>query len=263
MKCESIIKPLIGVVTYIISMIEVIYVWLQLFNGSGYYYGLGELILKSMGILSVDANDLGQSLLLGPLVMSGYLPIFIALLIVITNSLIAIYTYKLGRTRGLEMGSILLIVLTSIINASLINLMTNPWLPQALSTALAIAMYYHIDRDNKLVSTTLSALMAFLSPVTNLLNVLVPITHWFIKRGLNESSQYVITIGLAAFTYYWIAGAYSIIHEITTQGVLNQVIYLLSTTSFIQLATLGTAIPALVARCSEALVLWLLFPQSS
>ncbi|WP_243679163.1 hypothetical protein [Vulcanisaeta distributa] len=245
MKRELIIKPLIGVVTYIISMVETIYVWLQLFNGSGYYYGLGgELILKSMGVLSINANDLGQSLLLGPLVMSGYLPIFIALLIVITNSLIAIYTYKLSRARGLEIGFTLLLVLTSIINASLINLMANPWLPQALSTALAIVTYYHVDRDNRLISTTLSALMAFLSPTTNLLNVLVPIAHWFIKREFNESSQYVITIGLAAFTYYWIAGAYSIIHEITAQGILNQVIYLLSTTSFIQLATLGTAIPA-------------------
>ncbi len=246
MKRELIVKPVIGLITYIVSMFELIYVWLQLFNGGGYYYGLGELILKSLGLLSIDANDLGQSLLLGPLVMSGYLPIFIALLIVITNSLIAIYTYRLSRARGLEMSFILLLVLASIINASLINLMTNLWLPQVISTALAIAMYYHIDRDNRLVSVTLSALMAFLSPVTNLLNVLVPITHWFIKREFNESSQYVVTIGLVAFTYYWIAGAYAITHHVTAQRILNQLIYLLSTTSFMQLATLGTAIPALI-----------------
>ncbi|MGC8608077.1 MAG: hypothetical protein ACP5L5_11030 [Vulcanisaeta sp.] len=229
-----------------VSIIETLYVWLQLFNGSSYYYSLGELILKSLGMVSFSANDLGQGLILSPLVMSGYLPIFIMLLIIITNSLIAIYTYKLGRVRGLGLGIITAVAITSIINASLISLITNPWLPQIISTALAIMMYYYVDNDNKVVSASLSALIAFLSPVTDLLNVLIPITRWFMNREFNESSQYVLTIGLIAFTYYWIAGTYSIIHEITTQEILNQVIYLLSTTSFMQLATLDTAIPALL-----------------
>ncbi len=94
--------------------------------------------------------------------MSGYLPVFMALLIVATNSLIAIYTYKLSRVRGgLGIGPpVTAIVLASVINASLINLITNPWLPQAISTALAIAMYYYIDNNNRPVSTALSALLA-------------------------------------------------------------------------------------------------------
>lgn len=103
MKRELIAKSLIGAITYIVSVVEIIYVWLQLFNGSGYYYDLGELIMKPpLGLASIGAGDLGQSLLLGPLVMSGYLPVFMALLIMITNSLIAIYTYKLSRVRGLD-----------------------------------------------------------------------------------------------------------------------------------------------------------------
>ncbi len=53
-----------------------------------------------------------------------------------------------------------------------------------------------------------------------------------------------MTIGLIAFTYYWIAGAYPLIHVVTAQEVLNNMIYLLSTTSFMQLAVLGTAVPA-------------------
>ncbi len=41
MKRELIAKSLIGAITYIVSVVEIIYVWLQLFNGSGYYYDLG------------------------------------------------------------------------------------------------------------------------------------------------------------------------------------------------------------------------------
>ncbi len=246
MKRELIVKSLIGVITYIVSMIETIYVWLQLFNGSGYYYDLGKLIMKSLDLANIGVSNLGQSIILGPMVMSGYLPIFIAFLIIIANSLIAIYTYRLGKVRRLSVGSITTVVIASVTNASLIDLITNPWLPQMISTALAITMYYYIDRDDRLISTILSALLAFLSPTTDLLNVLTPITHWFVKREFNESSQYIVTIGLIAFTYYWIAGAYPLVHAVTAHEVLNNMIYLFSTTSFMQLATLGTAIPALI-----------------
>lgn len=61
MKRELIAKSLIGAITYIVSVVEIIYVWLQLFNGSGYYYDLGELIMKSLGLASIGIGDLGQS----------------------------------------------------------------------------------------------------------------------------------------------------------------------------------------------------------
>lgn len=187
MKRELMAKALIGATVYIISMIETMYVWLQVFNGND-YHDLGELILESLGIMKINASNIGQSIMLGPLLMSGYLPIFISLLIIITNTLIAIYTYKLSRERDLGIGTTTTITMASLINASLVLLLTNPWLPQVIATALAIAMYHSINNNNRAISTGLSTLIALLSPITNLLNILTPITHWLIKREFNESS---------------------------------------------------------------------------
>ena len=240
-------RALIGTFTYLLSVAESLYVLLQVFNGDPNYYILDELFRESLGIVSATARNFGQSLMLGPIIMSGYSPAIIVALIIISNALIAIYTYRIGRLRGLSSSHLVMIVLSSLINASLLSSILEPWQPQSLAIALAIATYYYVDVNNRFVSTTLAILTAILSPTAALLLILIPITHWLIEHKFAESGQYVITIGSMAITYYMLANTYSLIKVVTVQGVINQLIYGLATTAFIQLTSLGTAIPALIA----------------
>lgn len=124
-------KALIGAFTYLLSVAESLYVLLQVFNGDPNYYILDELFRESLGIVSAMARDFGQSLMLGPIIMSGYSPAIIVALIIISNALIAIYTYRIGRLRGLSSNHLVMIVLSSLINASLLSSILEPWQPQS------------------------------------------------------------------------------------------------------------------------------------
>ncbi|MGC9153084.1 MAG: hypothetical protein ACP5GY_05045 [Vulcanisaeta sp.] len=247
MRQDTVTRGVIGAVAYVISALESVYVLLQVFNGNPNYYSLNLLMKESLGIIGPTAQDIGQSLIIGPMLMSGYLPIFIIIMIALSNFVIALYMYRIGRLRGLGNSIIVMVAITSLINASLLTVMSNPWQPQVIAVAAAIAMYYYVNTDNKVISAALAALTALISPEGALLNIFIPITHWFVTRNFNESDEYVTTVGVIAVTYYMLANAYSIIHVLTFQGVLNQAIYNLATTAFIQLVSVGTAVPALIA----------------
>ena len=113
---------------------------MQLLNGNGDYYGLGRLIMESLGMASINVRRLSQGLVLGPMVMNGYLLIFMALLIIINNALIATYIQirqgqgirdHIHHSRSHNLG-----------NQRIVNSTDHrPWTPQVIVTSLAIATY--------------------------------------------------------------------------------------------------------------------------
>lgn len=247
---EYVGKALIGLVTYIVIIIEVVYTVLKIFNSDILYQSeLGGLLGNSLTLTNISPYIIIQSALMSPFVRGGLGLFTVLVLIALTNILAVTYSYKLARAKDLGLSIALPLAILVVLNPYMINSLVSPWLPQSIAAALGVVLYYYLDMGNTVVGTTVSILLSLLGPYSSLLAVLMPITHGIINRRFNEASYYALTVGLVSLVYYYIANAspISITAAVTTQYLLNHLIENLASTAFLQLSFLDTGIVAIVS----------------